>query len=145
MVKKRKDSGQNRKSVKFFSGLFFLAGLAVLVMIGISLGKETYRKRQIQKEIGNLQTEIQKVSQENSDLGNLISYLSSQEFQEKEAREKLNLQKDDEKMIVLRKDVVPQNGEQANRDAKNAEALEDKTSNWKKWLELFFSKKVKLQ
>ncbi|MDD5489166.1 MAG: septum formation initiator family protein [Candidatus Moranbacteria bacterium] len=140
MVQRRKKSEQNRKSVKFFSGLFFLAGLAVLVIIGISLGKETYRKRQIQKEIENLQGDIQKVGQENSDLNNLISYLSSQEFQEKEAREKLNLQKDDEKMIVLRKDVAPQNGQQANENAKSAETTEDNTPNWKKWLGLFFSK-----
>lgn len=141
MVQKRKKLGQNRKGVNFFSGLFFLAGLAVLVMIGISLGKETYRKRQIQKEIENLQTEIQKVNQENSELGNLISYLSSQEFQEKEAREKLNLQKEDEKMVVLRKDTSPQNSEKTNEDAKNIEAVEDKTQNWQKWLGLFFSKK----
>jgi cell division protein FtsB len=141
MVQKRKNPGQNRKSVKFFSGLFFLAGLGVLVMIDVSLGKETYRKRQIQKEIENLQTEIQKASQENSELGNLISYFSSQEFQEKEAREKLNLQKDDEKMIVLRKDAAPQNGGETNGGAKNAETPEDNTPNWKKWLELFFSQK----
>src|SRR3989339_458971 len=130
MAKNRKNPGQNRRGISFFSGLFFLAGLAVLVMIGISLGKETYRKRQIQKEIENLQAEIQKINQENSDLDNLISYLSSREFQEKEAREKLNLQKENEKMIVLRKDVGPKNTAPGNGDAKNGEAPEDNTPNW---------------
>jgi len=132
---------QGKKSVRFFSGLFFLAGLAVLVMIGISLGKETYRKRQIQKEIENLQNEIQKVSQENSDLNNLISYLSSQEFQEKEAREKLNLQKSDEKMIILHKDAAsPQNIEKKNENSTDFATSEDNTPNWRKWLKLFFAK-----
>ena len=140
MAQRRKNLGQNRKGVSFFSGLFFLAGLAALVMIGVSLGKETYRKRQIQKEIENLQTEIQKVNQENSDLDNLISYLSSQEFQEKEAREKLNLQKVDEKMIILRKDAGSQKDEKMNGDAMNIAISEDKTPNWKKWLEFFFKK-----
>src|SRR3989339_329321 len=97
MAKNRKNPGQNRRGISFFSGLFFLAGLAVLVMIGISLGKETYRKRQIQKE--------------------------------------------NEKMIGLRKDVGPKNTAPGNGDAKNGEAPEDNTPNWKKWLELFFSKK----
>jgi len=141
MAKKRENPDQSRKGVIFFSWLFFLAGLAALVIIGVSLGKETYRKKQIRKEIENLQAEIEKINQENSDLGNLISYLSSQEFQEKEAREKLNLQKEDEKMIVLRKDAKPQNSGDAQDENKNAGMKEDKAPNWKKWLELFFSKK----
>lgn len=141
MAQRRKNTGQNKTSTRFFSGLFFLAGLAVLVMIGVSLGKETYRKRQIQAEIENLQTEIDKVSQENSDLGNLISYFSSREFQEKEAREKLNLQKEDEKMIVLKKDAAPKINDEPDAEAKNSDNPEDKSPNWKKWLGLFFSKK----
>lgn len=141
MVQKRKNAGQNKKSIRFFSGLFFVAGLAVLVMIGVSLGKETYRKRQIQTEIESLQAEIDKVGQENSDLANLISYLSSQEFQEKEAREKLNLQKEDEKMVVLRKDAASQNTQKTNGEEESVKNPEDNTPNWKKWLDLFFSKK----
>ena len=141
MVRKRKNLGQNKKGVKFFSGIFFMAGLGVLVMIGISLGKETYRKRQIQREIENLQAEISKVNQENSDLANLISYLSSQEFQEKEAREKLNLQKEDEKMIVLRKEMGPQNGEKSGDVRNNSQTQESKVPNWRKWLEFFFAKR----
>lgn len=141
MVRKRKNLGQNKKGVKFFSGIFFIAGLGVLVMIGISLGKETYRKRQIQREVENLQAEISKVNQENSDLANLISYLSSQEFQEKEAREKLNLQKEDEKMIVLRKEMGPQNGEKSGDVRNNSQTQESKVPNWRKWLEFFFAKR----
>ncbi len=136
---------KSRRSVVFFSGFFFLAGFVVLVMIGISLGKETYRKRQIQKEIENLQSEIQKVRQENSDLSNLISYLSSQEFQEKEAREKLNLQKEDEKMIVLRKDAAGQTDSKTDETKRNEVLPEDKTPNWKKWLELFFPAETSIQ
>ena len=62
MVKRKKEGAS--ASTKIFSGIFFLAGLAVLVYIGVSLGKEAYRKRQVQKEIENLQSEIAKVSQE---------------------------------------------------------------------------------
>ncbi len=141
MVQRKKQLERDKKGIKFFSGLFFLAGLAVLVMIGISLGKETYRKRQIQKEIENLQNEIQKVSRENDELNNLISYLSSQEFQEKEAREKLNLQKSDERMIILHKDAASQNNiEKKNENSTSFAAVEDNTPNWRKWLKLFFAK-----
>jgi len=141
MAQKRKNTGQSKKSVRFFSGLFFVAGLGILVMIGISLGKETYRKNQIQKEIETLQAEIDKVGQENSDLANLISYLSSQEFQEKEAREKLNLQKEVEKMVVLRKDAASQNFQEPDEKGEITKESEERVPNWRKWLDLFFSKK----
>ena len=126
-------------SAKIFSGMFFLAGLTVLVLIGISLGKEAYRKRQIQKEIDGLQSQIGQLKQENSGMENLTSYLSSTDFQEKEAREKLNLQKSDEKMIVLRKDAVQPNS-QPNIGADNPQAPpEDNSPNWQKWWKYFFA------
>ena len=121
--------------------MFFLAGLAVLVLIGISLGKEVYRKRQIQKEIEGLQSQISQMGQQNGDMENLISYLSSTDFQEKQAREKLNLQKSDEKMIVLRKDVV-QPDSQPQDTAVNPQAPpEDNSPNWQKWWKYFFAAK----
>lgn len=138
---RRKIRNEGKKSAKFFSGLFLATGLSILVMIGMSLGKETYRKRQIQKEIENLQAEIQKINQENIELSNLISYFSSQEFQEKEARENLNLQKEDEKMIILRKDAIILNEEKSDGDERNLPVQENKTPNWQKWLEFFFAEK----
>ena len=140
MTRSRKNN-ENKKGIKIFSGLFFLAGLGVLVAIGISLGKETYRKRQIQKEVEELQSEIQKINHENSELSNLISYLSTQGFQEKEAREKLNLQKENEKMVVLKKNPEPQNGERPENNPQNSPSSSEKMDpNWKKWLNFFFAK-----
>jgi cell division protein FtsB len=136
MTKKRQEGA--KPATKIFSAIFFLAGLAVLALVGISLGKETYRKKQIQKEIEGLQTEIQKMNQENSELSNLISYFSSREFQEKEAREKLNLQKEDEKMIVLRKEIEAQKVEESSAPEQNDQAATDQSPNWQKWLRFFF-------
>lgn len=133
-----KNREKTNLSAKIFSGIFFLVGLSVLVYIGISLGKEAYRKRQIQKEIDGLQAQIGQLKQENGDMENLTSYLSSTDFQEKEAREKLNLQKSDEKMIVLRKDAVQPNS-QPNIGADNLQAPpEDNSPNWQKWWKYFF-------
>lgn len=138
---RRRHLDKTNSSAKLVSGIFFLAGLAVLVYIGVSLGKEIYRKRQIQKEIDGLQAQIDKMGQENGDMGNLISYLSSTDFQEKEAREKLNLQKSDEKMIVLQKEVAPQ-ASQPENDANNPPApAEDTSPNWQKWWNHFFGNK----
>jgi cell division protein FtsB len=136
---KRKVQEKTNASAKIFSGMFFLAGLAILVLIGISLGKEVYRKRQIQKEIDGLQAQIGQLGQSNGDMENLISYLSSTDFQEKEAREKLNLQKNDEKMIVLRKDVAGPEIQTPNQDTNRQALPEDNSPNWQKWWQYFFA------
>ena len=97
MARRQKEKAKTRN--KLISGLFFVAGLVILVSIGISLGKEAYRKRQVQKEIEDLQSQIKQLGQENGDLNNLIAYFSTPQFQEKEAREGKNKkhEKDDEK------------------------------------------------
>ena len=136
---KRKNREKTNASAKIFSGMFFLAGLVVLVLIGISLGKEVYRKRQIQKEIDGLQAQISQMGQQNGDMENLISYLSSTDFQEKQAREKLNLQKSDEKMIVLRKDVVQPDSQPQNTAVNPQAPPEDNSPNWQKWWKYFFA------
>jgi cell division protein FtsB len=137
--------GHNREKtkigVKFFSGIFFLGGLAVLVLIGISLGKETYRKHQIQKEIGDLQSQIEGLNKENSQLGDLMTYLSSTDYQEKEAREKLNLQKADEKMIVLQR-VLGAEKKNESTAPKEQSPAEDTSPNWQKWWKFFFTPKA---
>ena len=138
---KRKNREKTNLSAKIFSGIFFLVGLVVLVFIGISLGKEVYRKRQIQKEIEGLQSQINQMGQENSDMENLISYLSSTDFQEKEAREKLNLQKSDEKMIVLQKDVVQPDSQPQNIASNSQTPPEDNSPNWQKWWKYFFAER----
>jgi len=136
---KSKNGEKATLSAKIFSGIFFLSSLVILVYIGVSLGKETYRKRQIQKEIESLQAQIGELGQENSEMEDLIGYLSSKDFQEKEAREKLNLQKEDEKMIVLRKDAVqPEENIQSSSEIPQNN-LVDNAPNWQKWLKFFFA------
>ncbi len=136
---------KTKLSTKIFSGIFFLAGLAVLVLIGVSLGKEFYRKKQIQKEIDGLQAQINQLKQENENMENLIGYLSSTDFQEKEAREKLNLQKNDEKMIVLQKDILQleKNREKDDNHFQISPENENDSPLWQKWWKYFFGKKSK--
>jgi len=137
----KRKKNQNSIGVKFFSGLFFIAGVGILVWIGLSLGKEAYRKRQIQNEIGGLQKQIEQMKQDNSDLTNLVSYLSTSQFQEKEARTKLDLQKNDEKMIVLRKSLDPQLKNSGASQDSNQIVEAPNAPNWQKWLGFFFSQK----
>jgi cell division protein FtsB len=134
----RRQKEKIKTSNKLISGLFFVAGLVILISIGVSLGKEAYRKKQVQKEIEDLQSQIKRLGQENSDLNNLIAYFSTPQFQEKEAREKLNLQKDNEQMIVLHKDLAAKSQPQFS-DSQAPSVQNDNSPNWRKWLNFFFT------
>lgn len=138
---KREKNNKVKLSTKLFSGLFFLIGLTILVFIGISFGKEAYRKKQIQSEIESLQAKIEGLNNENSDMEKLISYLSSNDFTEKEAREKMNLQKEDEKMIVLRKDAILPEAQSQDNDPISQPESKDTSPNWQKWWNHFFAYK----
>ncbi len=136
----RKEKEKPKTAARLFSGIFFIVGLVVLTLIGIALGREAYRKKQIQKEIESLQSQIRELNKENGELGDLIAYLSTQDFQEKEAREKLNLQKEDEQMIVLKRNVAAREEEADVQDTQDLNIPKvDSAPNWEKWWKFFFA------
>ena len=100
-----------------------------LIFVMVFAAKILYQKYQIDREIANLQKQADKIKQDNNQLSYLIQYFSTEQYQEKEAREKLNLQKEGEHVVVL------PNG--SNMDESNAQ-INQNQSNIKKWFDYFF-------
>ena len=129
---KNKDSS-NSWLVK---SIIFLILIAVS-FFGYALFKEMSKKKQVESEINSLKQEAEKIKKENMQLEERIAYLGSQDYQETEARDKLNLQKPDEKVVVLaqgpeRKEIVSQEIQMP------AAAAKDQTPNYQKWWDYFF-------
>ncbi len=101
---------------------------AVLVLVGLMSGRMYLEKRQVDSEIEKLQSTANEVKRENEDLAGLIKYWNTSEFQEKEAREKLNLKKEGEIVVVL-----PE-----QRETVSGETLESEQPNISKWFNYFF-------
>ena len=116
------------------SGLFIAAGLAVLVFLGIAAGKETYRKYQIQKEINSLQQEAEKVGEKNQELNRLIEYFQTDAYKKLEARKKLGLGEEGEKLVIIKS--TPEDYFQEINSFKSAENKD--VSNLGKWWRYFF-------
>lgn len=76
--------------------------LAVLLYITYRVSNQVYRQNQINLEISNLQSNISRLNQENQDLNELIAYLQTDDFKEKEAKDKLNLIKEGEKLVLVK-------------------------------------------
>lgn len=127
---------EKKKKSWFFRFVLFL-GLIVLGFISWSITRETIRNRQVQKEIDQLREEAKKIERENTELSEKISYFESKDFQEKEAKDKLNLQSPNENVVVIKPDLTK--GDAASVPAQAEEKkLVVKISNIQKWWDYFF-------
>lgn len=88
-----------RKIVVSNISLLLLGGLTV--WLGVSVGKEAYRKHQVREEIARLKAEIVQMEQENDNLVSLIHSFEDRETVELEAKKRLNLQKPGEEVAVI--------------------------------------------
>lgn len=112
--------------------------LACLALIGLALGvgRESYHRHQLSKEINSLEKEINKLDGRNQQLSNLVEYFSEESFLEKEARLKLNLKKPGERVIIFSQKASGENGQ--NNGIETEGDTESRFENWWKWWEYFF-------
>lgn len=113
---------------------FMIIASLLLVLGAISLVKELMRQMEINQEITSLNDEITTLEGRNAELGRLIERLNSDVWQEKEARLKLGLQKEGEKVVALPLPSTPEKEE-------TAQTLSETTplaSNPSLWFAYFF-------
>jgi len=120
----------------FWHSKYFIGILVIfLVLVTIASGREAYRNYKVNQEIKNLEKKIEELQKSNAELGELEKYLQSDEFLEKEARLKLNLIKDGEKLVIIKRPegesiIEEQKPEEQNKNIPNI----------LKWWEYFFGK-----
>lgn len=119
-----------------FAIVIFLVGIALAAFISTKAVKEAYRSRKIEKEIEDLKKEAEKIQNENNQLSQKIAYLQTPEFQEKIAKEKLNLQKPDENVVVVKQAVSQPQEEIPIQN--QVEQVAQNIPNYQKWWNLFF-------
>lgn len=136
-------SGKNFIKKLLGSKVFLFFIILALIGLVISLGRESYRKYQLTKEINRVKSEIERLEGRNNKLANLLEYFKEESYLEKEARLKLNLKKPGEKVVVIseteNQDTVG-NPEFVQEDegvpALDEDNLEE--ANFWKWWEYFF-------
>lgn len=141
MVTNRKNQNWRKtspNSSKIWVKFFLVACLAAFVAVAYALFKETYKKKQIQEEVKKLRDQAISLEQGNQKLKGLIEYFQTQNFSEKEAREKLNVKKEGEKVVILR-----QQEEQRENIKEDGVNGQDQliVSNPLKWWNYFFEER----
>lgn len=122
-------------------GIIILLTLTIF-LFGYVFSKELKKKKNIEEEILSLQEEAQKVEKENMEIKKRISYLSSKDFQEVEAKERLNLQNLGEKVVVVSPGPLSQDEKEnlssSNDDNPKVEDFpKDYRNNFQKWWDYF--------
>ena len=108
--------------------------ILICIVLMASLIKNIYKIKEAQEEINQLQARVEELREKNDGLKQSIEVAKSEEFIEKQLRDKLGLAKEGEIVIVLPEEEVLR--KLAPEDEEEEVFLPD--PNWKKWMKLFF-------
>lgn len=114
------------------SKVFLFVFLIIAIYALINVYHNVSQRIKIQKEIKNLQAEVNNFQKDNDKLGGLIKYFQSEEYIESSSREKLSYKKPGETVIVF-------NSEQNNLEPSNQIDNTKKQSNIMLWWDYFFN------
>lgn len=120
------------------SSIFVLSGLAIAAVVSFRATKEAGRNNKIEEEVAALQREAEKIRKDNQNLEERIAYFETQEFQEREAKEKLNFQKEGEKVVVVRPSPLQEVEQETPIEEKGIPRAEETIPNYSKWWNHFF-------
>lgn len=113
----------------FACGALFVGGVL------FATTKVVYRERKIEKEIEAMMQEANRIKNENKMLQDKIEYFQTPEFQEKMAKEKLNMQKTDENVAIIKPSPSFAEEEDLPQEPQQAEM---ELPNYIKWWNYFF-------
>lgn len=112
---------------KLISGLIIFISLYLIVSLSREILELIRKEEVIEKE----QLKLEELKVENQILSEKLEYFQSEEFVEKEAREKLGLAKEGETIVIL-----PEGFENIMESNQPEEKIAE-TPNWQQWLKLF--------
>jgi len=129
MAKHRQTRGKKILS----SSLAIFALLIVLGLISWAVFNSLSQQKSVDFQAQKLEQEIQELEQQNVELASLIDYFASNEYIEKEAREKLNLAQPGEKVIII------QPSDETNETSNNSASKLKTSSSPAYWWNYFFA------
>lgn len=128
---------KNVLSKLFFSKLFFLLSIILILLLAWFFLKGYNENRATNQNLESLKKEIEDLEKDNQEFSRLIEYFNSSSFVEKEAREKLGLKKNGEKVVAISENNNYKKDENDQIVEKN---IENRKSIFlpKLWMDYFF-------
>jgi len=135
---------KNINKILFNKIVLTVIGFFIIIAISIPLARNVSKQYRINKEIKELEKEITGLQGKNTGLNNLIDYLKSDQFNEEQARLKLNYKKEGERVAVIKNEEgvdIKKNGEEINYfniEDINKNAIKKEINNPGRWFIYFF-------
>ncbi|MEX1112482.1 MAG: septum formation initiator family protein [Candidatus Andersenbacteria bacterium] len=105
----------------------------VVVLILMSLGQEVNRRWQVQREVAQLDQEVQALQKNVLELNHLNQYFRTDDYQERLAREKLNYRAPDEHVVL-----IPDESAAQESKATLPKESKEQVANPMRWWRIFF-------
>lgn len=119
-----------KKSVERLSNYLLLF---FLVLLFLSLVRNTFRINKAKDKVQKAEERLEKLREEKEELELKLKFVKSEEFIEKQVRDKLGLVREGEIVVILPEDEIVKKF--APLHYEEEEVLPD--PNWKKWMQLF--------
>ncbi|MFA6429133.1 MAG: septum formation initiator family protein [Patescibacteria group bacterium] len=117
------------------------ANVAILFVVGISTIRESYRDWSVDKEIRDLQQQVDSLEGKRLNVTGLIGQLQSTDVIDKEARARLGMQKPGERVAIIRESGASTEARALAEQPRDEHAPRADTSNPEKWFTYFFGGK----
>ena len=115
------------------SALVFVIGI---LFVAFSAWKEMERSKRIEGEVEKLRSEANRIQGENQTLVEKIAYFSTEDFEEREAKDKLGMKKKDEEVVSIDTGAGGKERSSENPEDQKEEEKED-IPNYVLWLKVF--------
>ena len=120
------------------SKIFFIFLIPILLALTVGIFQKLYYRYEVKGELDKLNAEIANLNKQKNDLNQLVDYYRNESNLEKEARVRLNLKKEGEKVVIILPQATSTNGnkEEITEVSENMENL----PNYKQWWYYFLKK-----
>lgn len=100
MARKRSPAGTFRL---FQSRTVVVVEICLILLLAVAVGQEISRRKSIQQEVSRLDQQIAEMQQRNVQLAQVLKDMTTDNYAEKEARKKLDMQRQGEKVVIVPK------------------------------------------
>ncbi len=128
---------------KINSKVLIAFGIVLIIIFSVAASKEFVKKRQLDKEISDLQQEIDNLKVDQDEFIKLIDNYNSESYIEQEARVNFNYKKKGEKVVVIKTENnnLDPNINSANELAGEQSEKFSTTNNIRLWWNYFFGER----
>ncbi len=115
------------------SRIFFIFLIPIFLALLVGIFQQFYHRYQVKKDLDKLDTEIANFNKQKEGLNNLLDYYKNESNLENEARVRLNLKKEGEKVVI----ILP-NATSTESDKTSSQKDIENMPNYKQWWYYFF-------